>query len=420
MVEPVETPGGSIWTKKVVLFLISQMISLFGTMLVQYAIFWHVTLVGGSGVLMTISIVTGFLPTFILSPFGGVWADRYDRKQLMVLADGAIALVTLAAGIFFSLGFQDMWLLFLAQALRASGSAVHGPAVNAFLPQLVPTEALTKVNGVSQSIQSVVALISPMVAGVLMTVSTIQTIFFIDVVTAAIAIAVLVGLIHVAPHPRAMETLKLSYFSDMRDGLHYVRNHAFVKRFLFFCTMFFFLAAPVAFLTPLQVTRTYGEEVWRLTAVEIAFSLGMVFGGILISVWGGFKNRIYTMALSSFMIGFLTVALGLPITFWFYLVVMAIIGVTMPLFNTPSTVMLQELVDDAFLGRVFGVFGMISSIMMPMGMLVFGPVADVVKIEWLLMGSGTGLFAIAFFLTGSRVLIELGRPREVIDTAMTE
>ncbi|MFA6508130.1 MAG: hypothetical protein WCT14_18650, partial [Treponemataceae bacterium] len=103
--------------------------------------------------------------------------------------------------------------------------------------------------------------------------------------------------------------------------------------------------------------------------------------------------------------------LGLMPHFVPYLIVMGIFGVVLPLFSSPSTVLLQEHVEDAYLGRVFGVMGMISSIMMPMGMLVFGPMADVVKIEWLLIGSGAALFFIGFLLTGDRVLVEAGRAR---------
>ncbi len=81
----------------------------------------------------------------------------------------------------------------------------------------------------------------------------------------------------------------------------------------------------------------------------------------------------------------------------------------MPLFNTPATVLLQEKVDEDFLGRVFGVMGMISSIMMPLGMLIFGPLADIVKIEWLLIGTGVLLFIQGFFLVGNKPLVEAGR-----------
>jgi DHA3 family macrolide efflux protein-like MFS transporter len=116
------------------------------------------------------------------------------------------------------------------------------------------------------------------------------------------------------------------------------------------------------------------------------------------------------MTLSSLVFGACTFAFGVVPNFWIYLIFMVIVGIAMPVFNVPSTVLLQEKVEADYLGRVFGVLGMISSVMMPLGMLVFGPLADIVKIEWLLIGTGLLLFIQGFFLLGNKVLLEAGKP----------
>lgn len=81
----------------------------------------------------------------------------------------------------------------------------------------------------------------------------------------------------------------------------------------------------------------------------------------------------------------------------------------MPFFSAPANVLLQEKVEPELMGRVFGVMGMISSVMMPLGMLVFGPLADLFRIEWMLVGTGAGIFLLGFFLLFNRILIEAGR-----------
>lgn len=144
------------WKKNIFLFLASQTISLFGSSLVQYAIMWHITLKTQSGVMMTIAIICGFVPTLFLSPFAGVWADRYNRKTLIMLSDSMIALSTLVLAIVFLMGYDSLWMLFVASAIRALGAAVQMPAVGAFLPQLVPEDKLTKVNATNGSIQAMV------------------------------------------------------------------------------------------------------------------------------------------------------------------------------------------------------------------------------------------------------------------------
>ena len=403
------------WKKDIVLFIASQTISLLGSSLVQYAIMWHITLNTKSGVMMTIFIICGFLPTFFLSPFAGVWADRYNRKTIIILADLFIAVTTLFMALLFMLGYQSIVLLFVMSAFRAVGTGVQNPAVGAFIPQIVPEDKLTKVNGANGSIQAVISLVSPMIGGALLTMSTLEAIFFIDVFTAAAAVFTLLLFLKVPAHAKAQKPQESSYFKDLHEGIVYIWNHSYVKKYFIFCAVFFFMLAPIAFLTPLQVTRSFGSDVWRLTAVEVAFSIGMILGGIIIASWGGFSNRIYTMALASFVTGICTLALGVVPLFWVYLSIMGITGTTIPLFNTPSTVLLQEKVEADFLGRIFGVLNMIASSMMPLGMLVFGPIADAVKIEWMLIGTGFVMFVQGFFLIGSKDLVEAGRAKDKTD-----
>ncbi len=199
------------WKKNIILFLVSQTISLFGSSLVQYAITWYITLKTQSGFMMTISIICGFLPTFFLSPFAGVLADRYNRKVIMILSDGLIALSTLILAIVFLVGYNSLWLLFLTLTIRAIGTGIQTPAVGAVLPQLVPEDKLTKINAINSSIQSLVLIASPMLSAALLTMTTIEIVFFIDVVTAIIAIVTLILFVKVPSHEKALEKQEIGY-----------------------------------------------------------------------------------------------------------------------------------------------------------------------------------------------------------------
>ncbi|MFD0589422.1 MFS transporter [Paenibacillus sp. GCM10027627] len=387
-----------------------QTISLFGSALVQYAIMWYVTLTTKSGLMMTLFIICGFIPTFLLSPFAGVWADRFNRKNLIMIADAMIAIVTLILAITFLLGYNEPWLLFVIAAVRALGAGIQTPAVGAILPQIVPEDKLIKVNGINGTLQALMMFVAPIVSATLLSVATIEIIFFIDVVTAALAIFTLFFFLKIPLHQKAADQQTTSYLDDFKQGLSYIKSHSFLKPFFIFFAFFFVLLAPAAFLTPLQVARTFGDEYWRLTAIEIVFSVGMMAGGAIIASWGGFRNKVYTMAVSNFIMGVCTLLLGVTPIFWAYLVFMGLFGVAMPIGNTPTTTLLQEKVDPNYMGRIFGVFGMISTSMMPMGMLIFGPLADVIKIEWILMGTGVLIIVLATFFVTNKRLIEAGKP----------
>jgi len=400
---------GTFWEKNVVLFLTSQIISIFGSSLVHYAVMWYITLETKSGIMMTISIICATIPTLLVSPFAGVWADRYSRKLLIVMSDAFIAAATLILAILFLMGYKSIGLLLVITAIRAFGSGIQTPAIGAFLPQITEEEKLTKVNAVNGSLQSFVLMLSPMLSGALLTVASIETIFFIDVITAALAISVMIFFLHAPVHKKALEKQPVSYFADLKQGFLYIGSHQYIKSFFLFCALFFILAAPVAFLTPLQVARSFGSDVWRLTAIEVAFSMGMILGGIVLASWGGFRNKVHTMTLASFLIGACTMALGAAPVFSLYILFMAACGVALPIFNTPATVLLQEKVEEDYMGRVFGVLSMISNTMMPLGMLAFGPMADVIKIEWMLLTTGALIFGMGFWLLSNKAMLEAGK-----------
>jgi DHA3 family macrolide efflux protein-like MFS transporter len=403
------------WKKNTVLFLAGQALSLFGSMVVQYAILWHITLKTQSGTMMTVFTIAGFIPMFLISPFGGVWADRFNRKYIINIADGAIAFASLIVAVFLLFGVDSIGLLLICAMVRSFGQGVQTPAVSAFIPQIVPEEHLTRINGIQSSIFSCVTLTSPMISGALMTFAPLEMMFLFDVITAAIGISILFFFVK-APlqakktkQEQPEEQKGISYFYDIKEGLKYIKKQGYILRLCIFMAIFMFLAAPSAFLTPLQVARKYGTEVWHLSAIEITFSIGMLLGGLIISVWGGFKNRITTMTVVFVLYGIGVIFLGLVTNFWIYLGIFAVIGITMPIFNTPLTVLLQTNVAGEYMGRVFSVIGMVSSVMMPLGMLVFGPIADKISIDVLLIGTGSALMVVAIFFGLNKTLHEIGK-----------
>lgn len=112
---------------------------------------------------------------------------------------------------------------------------------------------------------------------------------FIDVLTAVIGVGI-TATIHAEPYEKRCLP-GTAGLEEIRDGFRYLKDNQLIKRLLLFQITILFLVSPSAFLTPLMVSRTFGSEVWRLTASEMTYSLGMVLGGILIASWGGLKRE---------------------------------------------------------------------------------------------------------------------------------
>jgi DHA3 family macrolide efflux protein-like MFS transporter len=132
---------------------------------------------------------------------------------------------------------------------------------------------------------------------------------------------------------------------------------------------------------------------------------------VLIAVWGGLKNKVVMILAASVLFGVLTRALGLSTNMWVFFAFMLLVGLAVPFFSTPSTTLLQERVEPEYQGRVFGFVGVVMATAMPIGMLVFGPLADVVPVQWVLIGAGILTFvvvAIAAVIPAGRRAIAIG------------
>jgi len=398
------------YRKKAVLFLISQGVTLFGSSLVQFAIVWYLTLQTSSGAWVSALTVAAYVPQFIISFFSGVWADRYSRKRLIILADSIIALATLALALLMphiGEGTPLLLALVVISAVRSLGAGVQTPAVNAALPQLVPEDKLMKFNGVNATIQSLVQFAAPAAAGAVLSLGTLRATLMIDIVTAVVGIGILSAV--AIPFEKAAGTP--SMLSEMKAGIAYAAREPFVGPLLLIFGLFIFLCVPAGFLATLFVSRYYGDTYWYLTVVEVIGFIGMTAGGLLIGTWGGFANRVKTLAVGMTAFGALAIGMGLVDHFIVYLALMAIYGVALTMVQTASTTLLQENTAPEMQGRVFGLYGAMFSGFLPLGMVVFGPLADAVSMRLLMVLSGVLLLVMAAGVVISKRFYLHGRAR---------
>lgn len=381
----------SLWRRRAVLFIISQGITLFGSSIVQMAIIWQVALETSSGFWLTVLTLSSTIPQTILSFFGGVWADRYSRKRLIILADAGIAVVTLILALVFMFGktANILPLLVLVSALRSVGSGIQTPAVSAVIPQIVPEEQLIRYNGINSSMMAIVQFASPAVAGAVLSIGSFHWLLLLDVATALIGI-ILLSFVTIAKLKKA-EQSEQTFFADMKAGVSYAAKEPVVKRLLLTYGSFIFLSVPSSFLTVLMIERTFGNSYMYLTVNEMAGFAGMVLGGILLGTWGGFKQRTKTLVFGLVCFGTFSLVLGFTYTFWLFAVMMFLMSFFIPVVQTATTTMLQEHVPAEKQGRIFGLLGAMYSGFMPLGTAIFGPLADGIKIQWLVIGCGVSL-----------------------------
>lgn len=395
----------SNWKKKIITFLVSQGITLLGSSIVQLAIIWHVTLQTSSGFWITVLTLCSFIPQMIISIFSGVWADRHDRKKLIIISDAFIAAATLILALYLSKVTNtkmDLIAITVVSLIRSIGSGIQSPAVSAVIPQLVPKESLLRFNGINGSIQSAIQFMAPTIAGVILSFGTIYEILFIDVITAIVGIA-LFSTIKVPPihEERAGEA---SFFGDMKEGFAYVFHNAQISKLFAKYGLYIFLSVPSGFLSTLFIERMYGDSYFYLTANEIIGFGGMFLGGLILTLLKGFDNRRKTFSLGLAGYGLFSAALGFTTQFWQFGILMFCVCLCIPIIQSSMMTYLQENVEVNMQGRVFSLLNTIFSGVMPLGMALFGPLADRIPIFVLMIISGMLiiLLGVTYFMSGAQ------------------
>ncbi|MEE1255267.1 MAG: MFS transporter [Lachnospiraceae bacterium] len=386
------------WKSKTMLFLASQCITLFGSMIVQVSIIWYVTLKTSSGGWVAAFTICSYLPQFLISFLAGVWADRYNRKKLIILADGVI---TIATFIMFwvmpmiSSDFVLLSALLVISIIRSIGAGVQTPAVNAVIPHLVPEEYLMKYNGMNATMQSIVQFAAPAVAGTVLSIGTFRSTLFIDIVTALIGIGLLSCVL--LPKQEASDE-NVSVFAEIKAGISYAFSDKVIGKMLIVYGLFILLSVPAGFMAALLVSRVYGDVYWYLTAVELVGFAGMALGGVLMGIWGGFKSRVKTFAIGLLILSIMTIGMGVSPYFILYLVMMFVYSIALTIIQTATTTIIQEKAESSMLGRVFGLMGAMYSGFLPVGMAIFGPLADMLPLQGIMVGSGIALVLVTVYL----------------------
>ena len=386
------------WKRNTVLFLISQCVTLFGSMIVQMAVIWYVTLKTSSGGWVAAFTACSYLPQFLISGFAGVWADRYSRKKLILLADGVITAATLV--MFFAMPAISSDIVLLSALLvmsvvRSVGTGVQTPVVNAVIPSLVPEKHLMRYNGINAAVQSIVQFAAPAAAGAVLSLGTFRSALLIDILTALASVGLLSGVL--VPKQKTLHE-QAPVFSEMKAGVRYAFSDRMIGKILIVYGLYILLCVPAGFMSALLVSRVYGDVYWYLTAVELVGFAGMTLGGVLMGVWGGFRSRIKTLAAGMLLLGTMTVGMGASPYFVLYLVLMFVYSMILAVIQTAVTTIIQENAEGAMQGRVFGLMGAMYSGFLPAGMAVFGPLADVLPLQGIMIGTGVALAFLTVFL----------------------
>ena len=401
------------WRKPFFLIWTGQSISLLGSQLVQFALIWWLTEKTGSATMLAFASFFSYLPEVILAPFAGALVDRWNRRGVMIVADGSIALATIVVALLFWLGWVQIWHVFVVLFLRSLGNLSHWVAMKASTSMMVPEEHLARIAGINQALQGGVNIAGPALGAILLGMMPIFGVLFIDVGTAMLAIIPLLFVI--IPQPQGAGVGKAvtvhSVLGDVRQGMRYVLSWRGLSVLLLMAVLCNFFFTPLFSILPILVTGYFKGGVYQLGWIESAWGVGVVTGGLILGVWGGFKRKITSVltGLIGMGLGMLLVWLAPAHLFWLALAGMAFSGVSHPITNGPFHAIIQSRVAPEMQGRVFTLVSSLATAAVPLSMLVAGPAADAFgpRVLYAFGGAGCLLMGVAgFFMPAMQHLEE--------------
>lgn len=371
-----------------------QAVSLFGSALVQFALVWWLTVSTRSATVLTTATLAAVLPGVLLAPLAGVLVDRLSRRRVMLAADAAVAAATLLLAYLFASGAVQVWHVYAILMARAAAGAFQEPAMTASTSLMVPGEHLARVAGFNESLRGGMGIVAPPAGALLLEALPMQGVLAVDVVTAVLGMLPLF-FVHV-PQPAPAATAESgpaqpSFWGELRAGLRYVRGWPALVTLLGMALFLNFLVSPGSSLIPLLVTEHFGGGALQLASLDAVFGSGVIAGGLLLGVWGGFRRRIYTslLGLVGLGAGFALLGLAPAGAFWLALASAAISSVMQVFVNGPVMAILQATIAPEMQGRVFSLIRAGSAAMMPLGLLLAGPLAEVLGVRtWFLIGGG--------------------------------
>lgn len=400
---------------------VGQMLSLLGTNMTGFALaIWIYEVTSESFRATAFSLVAffSFAPLILVSPVAGAIVDRYDRKKIMMLADLAAGLPTVAVLLLFTTGSLQLWHLYVTGAISSSFQAFHFPAYSAAVTMMVRKENYGRASGMLATAQFASGIFAPVAGALVLAIAGLPAVLMIDIATFVVAVSMLL-LVRV-PRPPTTEAGRKGIGSIWKEalyGFHYIyeRPSLLGLQLTFFCVNFIATFSNVV-LNPMILSRVGDYQTGQiiLGSVLSAGGIGGVVGSVAISVWGGPKRRIKGILFGMVLLSLTsTLLMGLGREFYVWASASFLGLLLLPMISGCSQAIWQSKVAPDVQGRVFATRLLIAQISAPLAMLVAGPLADRVfepamkpsgsltpVLGWLI-GSGPGAgMALMFLITG--------------------
>ena len=353
-----------------------QVVSMLGSSMTGFALGVWIFQQTGSAFSFALILLFNMLPKALIAPFAGVFADRYDRRKIMIWTDSCAGLATTIAILLFTTDSLSTWHIYLLTTVNASASAFQVPAFNASITQLVPKSQYGRANGLQQLGDGIGQVIAPVLAGIFIAAYGLVGVLFIDLLTFLFAVSILL----VVKFPGIPNTGKQSsdtretWFSQVGQAIKYLKlRHGLLGLMLVFTLVNFFVGAAEVVLTPMVLSFTTPENLGLIMTIG---GVGMLSGSILMTVYGGGKRKVYAVFGAYSLLGMAVLLAGLSPSVLLVSIAVFLAFFFLPTVMGASQAIFQAKVAPKIQGRVFGIRMFLNTISFALAYLLGGYLAE--------------------------------------------
>ncbi len=321
----------------------------------------------------TFILLCVFLPPFILKPFGGILADRYDRRLMMLIGDLGATLGLLFILFMMLKGDIQLWQIYLGIAISSTFSVFQEPAFKALVTDLLPEDQYAKASGLMQLASSAQYLISPFLAGILLTIIDIKFIFTIDISTFLIASVIIIWIRKTLGKTKIKQS-KQNFIADFKEGIYeFSKNKGVVWLVGITMIVLFFVGLLQSLFIPMLLSLTSTKTTGITQSICAS---GMLIGSLFIGLFGSKSKHVKVLSISLCLAGLFFANIGLSTSIIFIIMVGFMFFATLPFINTSIEVLIRKNIDNKKQGRVWSIISTITYLGSIVAFVVAGFLAD--------------------------------------------
>lgn len=406
-------------------FFVSKLIGGLGSTVYTFGISMYVLAMTGSAFYFSMVMLCGILTSTILSPIAGVVGDRVNRKMLVIGGQAGYVVTMVALTIFTITNGLSMPAIYVATVFTAGFTAFSGIAFSSSLANLIDEPRLQKAVSFNQMAASSAGIGGPIVGGMLFGFASIEVFLIIFAVTSTIVLLLECTINYNLYKKEPVASVKTeatqapkkpSMFTSFKEGFTYIKTKPILMALLTttFGLNFFFTCLSVG--GDFTLVTILKMPTQQIGFTEAASAVGVILASVYFASTKQVKDPLRLSKYSILVMSALVMLAAVPLflsmnllgNFIYFLVLMFAFGVSNVATNMPLGVLFQTMVSDEYRSRVFGILNMVSMSLMPLAMLIYGILFDLVPAQYLFIGSGLCLIALTFYTLKSSVL-KMGR-----------